>query len=196
MAALLAGAAALPASAGPAVVRGFMLPPRPEGPALPVAQAHGAALPLAPLPADGPVLPAQADGAALPDPAAEPPAPAVLSDRPAPRAPAAGFAPLPGLPAPEAGGFRWTGAPPEREVLRRLGAALAAYPGRIVVEVEVAGPEADASAARRASLARAQVVRDALAEGGRDPRRIDLRPIGRGAAGRDRVSVMPGGAQP
>jgi hypothetical protein len=191
MAAMLAGAglAPLPAGAGPVVVL--------------AAQAGGSALPVAlrPVRPDGLAvlrapLPAQADGSALPDPAPEPPAPAVLPGRPAPRAPAAGFAPLPGLPPPEGGGFRWTGEAPEREVLRRLGAALADHPGRIVVEVEVSGPEADASAARRASLVRAQVVRDALAEGGRDPRRIDLRPMGRGAAGRDRVSVLPGGAGP
>jgi hypothetical protein len=139
-------------------------------------------------------LPAAAEE--LPDPAPAPPALAILSDRPAPPRPAPSLPLLPGLPAPEAGAYRWVGAMPERAALQRLGAALAAVPGRVFVDVEVAGPAGDASAARRASLARALEVREGLAEGGLDPRRVDLRPLGRTAAGVDRVSVLAGGAGP
>ena len=137
-------------------------------------------------------LPAAAQG--LPDPAPEAPAPALLSDRPAPPRTALPLPVVDGVPAPEAGGYRWVGAMPERAALTRLGAALAALPGRVFVDVEVSGPAEDASAARRASLDRARTVRDGLVEGGLDPRRVDLRPLGRTASGLDRVAVLPGGA--
>lgn len=137
-------------------------------------------------------LPAAAED--LPDPAPEAPDPALLSDRPGPTRPALPLPVVDGAPAPEAGGYRWVGAMPERAALARLGAALAALPGRVFVDVEVSGPAGDASAARRASLDRARAVRDGLAEGGLDPRRVDLRPLGRTAAGVDRVAVLAGGA--
>jgi hypothetical protein len=139
-------------------------------------------------------LPAAAE--TLPDPAPAAPPPVLLSDRPAAPRPAAPLPVVPGVPAPEAGGYRWTGPGPDSDALRRLGAALAAHPGRLTIEVEVAGPAQDASAARRASLDRARALRDALAEGGRDPRRVDLVPRGRGASGQDRVAVLAGGAGP
>jgi hypothetical protein len=137
-------------------------------------------------------LPAAAQD--LPDPAPEAPAPAVLSDRPAPARAAVPLPVVAGVPAPEGGAYRWIGAVPERAVLARLGATLAGLPGRVFVDVEVAGPAGDASAARRASLERARAVRDGLAEGGLDPRRVDLRPMGRTAAGVDRVAVLAAGA--
>jgi hypothetical protein len=130
----------------------------------------------------------------LPDPAPDAPARPVLSDRPAPARAALLLPVVAGVPAPEAGGYRWVGAMPERTALARLGAALAALPGRVMVEAEVSGPDNDASTARRASLDRARAVRDGLAEGGLDPRRVDLRPIGRTASAVDRVSVLVAGA--
>jgi len=137
-------------------------------------------------------LPAMAQD--LPDPAPDPPPPTLLSDRPAPPRASLALPAVPGLPAPEAGGYRWAGEMPERAALARLGAALAALPGRVMVEAEVSGPANDASTARRASLDRARAVREALAEGGLDPRRVDLRPLGRTAAGVDRVAVLAAGA--
>ncbi len=78
--------------------------------------------------------------------------------------------------------------------LEALGRAFAALPaGRITVEAQVSGPANDASMARRASLARAQAVKAALVAGGLAPTRIDLRPLGRLAAGADRVDVLPPG---
>lgn len=136
-------------------------------------------------------LPAAAQD--LPDPAPDAPAPAVLSDRPAPPRAAMPLPVVAGVPAPEGGGYRWVGAVPERAALARLGAALAALPGRVTVEAEVSGPANDASTARRASLDRARAVRDGLAEGGLDPRRVDLRPMGRTAAAVDRVAVLAAG---
>jgi outer membrane protein OmpA-like peptidoglycan-associated protein len=54
---------------------------------------------------------------------------------------------------------------------------------------------ADASAARRLSLARALAVKQALAEGGLPPTRIDLRPLGRTEEAVDAVDVLPPGAE-
>jgi hypothetical protein len=133
-------------------------------------------------------LPASAQD--LPDPAPDAPAPALLSDRPAAPRASLPLPVVPGVPAPEAGGYRWVGEVPERAALARLGAALAALPGRVMVEAEVSGPAADPSTARRASLDRARAVREGLAEGGLDPRRVDVRPLGRTAAGVDRVAVL------
>lgn len=135
----------------------------------------------------------------LPDPAPAPPPAAVLPERPAVRPPAAASLPvISGLPAPGADGWVLRGEAarhPDRAALVRLGAALAGRSGRVTVEAEVSGPAADASAARRESLARAQAVRDALAEGGVDPRRVDLRPLGRNARGEDRLAIRPAGGE-
>ena len=138
----------------------------------------------------------------LPEPAPSPPAPPRLAPNGAamvPQQPAAG-PPLPaGMePLPE-GGVRLAiagGALDAAQVraLEALGRALAALPsGRVTVEAQVSGPANDVSTARRASLARAQAVKAALVAGGLEPTRIDLRPLGRLAAGVDRVDVLPPG---
>jgi len=67
--------------------------------------------------------------------------------------------------------------------------------GRVTVIAEVAAPADDRSAARRASLVAARVVKRALEAGGLDPTRIDLRPMGRTATPRTLVDVLPPGVQ-
>ena len=105
----------------------------------------------------------------------------------------------PGMQVLDGGGVRLViagGGPDAAQVraLEALGRALAALPsGRITVEAQVSGPANDVSTARRASLARAQAVKAALVAGGLEPTRIDLRPLGRLAAGADRVDVLPPG---
>jgi len=138
----------------------------------------------------------------LPDPAPSPPPPPRLAPGAAAMAPSL---PAPGPPLPAgmtplpAGGVRLRLAgerlePAMAEALRALGGRLAALPaGRITVESQVAGPANDVSAARRASLARAQAVKAALVAGGLDATRIDLRPLGRLAGALDAVDVLPPG---
>lgn len=144
-----------------------------------------------PLPADLP-----------PEPAPAPPPPPRLAPNGAPLAPsvpAAGPPLPPGMEALQGGAMRVALAPggltpAQSEALAALGRALAALPsGRITVEAQVSGPANDVSTARRRSLARAQAVKAALAAGGLEPTRIDLRPLGRVGAGADRVDVLPPG---
>jgi outer membrane protein OmpA-like peptidoglycan-associated protein len=79
------------------------------------------------------------------------------------------------------------------EIGRRL-AATAAGSGRITVEGQASGPRNDASTARRISLERAIAVRKALAAGGLDETRVDVRGLGRVPAGLDAADVLPPGA--
>jgi hypothetical protein len=137
-----------------------------------------------------------------PEPPPAPPAPPRLATEGAAQAQPASPAgpPLPpGMAALPEGGVRLmlSGAAPDAAqaaALATLARAFAALPaGRITVEAQVSGPANDASMARRASLARAQAVKAALVAGGLPPTRIDLRPLGRLAAGVDRVDVLPPG---
>lgn len=115
----------------------------------------------------------------------------------APPAPPAGLLPLPG------GGFRIVFGAGLAEVPPGLAPALAAIgrrlgerpagTGRVVVEGQASGPAHDASAARRLSLARARAVRAALAAGGLEETRVDLRPLGRTPAGLDCADILPPG---
>jgi hypothetical protein len=135
----------------------------------------------------------------LPDPAAAPPAPALLGATPGPASPAAPplALELPGLERLPQGGWRVAGTalPPS---LAALGQALAeAVPegrGRVTLVAEVATPPDDPSTARRESLARAVAVRGALERGGLPATRMDIRPLGRTAAARDVVDILPPGA--
>ena len=138
-----------------------------------------------------------------PEPAPAPPAPAALAPTGAPMVPPPPPPPQANLPAgmtvrPD-GVVRFTMhsetvEPALAEALRAMGQRLGALPfGRVAVEVQVVGPANDASMARRASLARAQAVKAMLIAGGLDATRIDLRPLGRLAAGVDAVDVLPPG---
>ena len=84
-------------------------------------------------------------------------------------------------------------APTLAEIGRRLAEWPAGF-GRITVEGQTSGPADDVSAARRLSLARAQAVRGALAAGGLDQARVDVRALGRMAAALDAADVLPPGA--
>jgi outer membrane protein OmpA-like peptidoglycan-associated protein len=75
------------------------------------------------------------------------------------------------------------------ELGRRL--AEATKTGRVTVEAQSSGPEADVSAARRLSLGRALAVKSALANGGLAPTRIDLRPLGRTPEAVDAADILP-----
>jgi outer membrane protein OmpA-like peptidoglycan-associated protein len=75
------------------------------------------------------------------------------------------------------------------ELGRRL--AEGAKAGRVTVETQSSGPEADVSAARRLSLGRALAVKAALANGGLAPTRIDLRPLGRTPEAVDAADILP-----
>jgi outer membrane protein OmpA-like peptidoglycan-associated protein len=156
----------------------------------------GAALVLAS--AAGPCGAAEADGAPSP-PAEAPPAPARLS--PDPRPVESGAAALEAL----AEG-RWrirfaagtedlseAAAGRVEELGRRL--AESAGAGRVTVEAQSSGPEADVSAARRLSLGRALAVKAALASGGLPPTRIDLRPLGRTPEAVDAADILPPAAR-
>ena len=139
----------------------------------------------------------EADDAPSP-PAEAPPAPALLS--PDARPPAVAD---PGGAAFEAlAEGRWrirfavgredlseTAAGRIEELGRRL--AEAAGTGRVTVEAQSSGPEADVSAARRLSLGRALAVKAALANGGLPPTRIDLRPLGRTPEAVDAADILP-----
>jgi outer membrane protein OmpA-like peptidoglycan-associated protein len=135
-------------------------------------------------------------------PAAVPPSPADLARQPpaAPPAPAAALRGLAaGLEALPDGGARLrfpAGSPvlpPGADAgLAAFGRRLAAGPeGRVTVTAQASGPAADISEARRASLARAIAVKDALAAGGLAPTRIDLRPMGRTGEALDAVDIQP-----
>jgi hypothetical protein len=132
-------------------------------------------------------------GAAPPPPPELPPRPAPAAARPRPQV----IAPPPGLEALPNGGLRIQGAALDaatRAALGDYGRRLAALPnGRVTVLAEVAGPAEDAHLARRLSLSRAQAAKAALVAGGLDETRIDLRPLGRTAAGTDRLDVLPPG---
>ena len=138
------------------------------------------------------------DQALPPDPAPAPPPPVQLTPL-RPQTPQAVAGPLPGLQTLPQGGFRlrMTGTEltaAQTTAVQALGRDLAALPqGRITVEVQVAGPVEDVSAARRLSLARAQAVKSALIAGGLTPTRIDLRPLGRLSAPQDAVDILPPG---
>ncbi|WP_149539197.1 OmpA family protein [Siccirubricoccus phaeus] len=149
-------------------------------------------------------LPAAAeDGPVPPEPALAPPTPARLPDRPAP---ARGLSPAtvpalalpPGMEALPSGAWRLrfpTGAAEVPEAaapaLAELGRRLAAGPpGRVTILAQASGPE-DVSTARRLSLARGFAVKQALAEGGLPPTRIDIRPMGRTADGLDSADIQP-----
>jgi hypothetical protein len=146
---------------------------------------------------------AEAPADALPpEPPPAPPAPPRLAPEgaaQAPSVPPAGPPLPPGIAPLPAGGVRIMLAAPALEpaqaaALAALGQALAALPaGRITIEAQVSGPANDVSMARRSALARAQVVKAALVAGGLPATRIDLRPLGRLAAGADRVDVLPPG---
>ncbi|MBO1079017.1 hypothetical protein [Roseomonas haemaphysalidis] len=77
------------------------------------------------------------------------------------------------------------------DIARRLTAQTT---GRVTVVAQVDGPADDISVARRAALANAQAVRRALEAGGLDGQRIDLRPVGRTAEGRNAVELLPPGS--
>jgi outer membrane protein OmpA-like peptidoglycan-associated protein len=140
---------------------------------------------------------AEADGAPSP-PADAPPAPAQLSpDARPPSAASAGEAAVEVL----AEG-RWrirfaagredlseSAANRVGELGRRIAEASGA--GRVTVEAQASGPEADVSAARRLSLGRALAVKAALASGGLSPTRIDLRPLGRTPEAVDAADILP-----
>ena len=159
------------------------------------------------------VAPARAQQAEAPpaeslpaDPAPAPPAPANLSARPGlaaptPAAPAARPFTLPaGMEALSDGAWRLRfpagrDAPPPAAdaALAELGRRLAAGPeGRVVLFAQASGP-ADASTARRVSLARGLAVKDALVAGGLPATRIDIRPMGRTEEAADAVDVQPPG---
>jgi outer membrane protein OmpA-like peptidoglycan-associated protein len=143
------------------------------------------------------------------DPAPAPPDPANLSPRPglaqpAQAAPAARpFTLPPGMEALPGGAWRLRfpegkDAPPRAAdaALAELGRRLAAGPeGRVVLFAQASGP-ADASTARRVSLARGLAVKDALVAGGLPATRIDIRPMGRTEEAADAVDVQPPGHPP
>ncbi|MBV1799381.1 OmpA family protein [Siccirubricoccus sp. G192] len=150
---------------------------------------------------------AQPEAESIPGlPAEAPPEPARLPPTARPMAPPPPEAPLvlpAGMEALPQGSWRIRFAagaerPPEAAstTLANLGRRLAAQPeGRVTLQAQASGPAADASAARRLSLARALAVKQALAEGGLPPTRIDLRPLGRTEEAVDAVDVLPPGAE-
>jgi outer membrane protein OmpA-like peptidoglycan-associated protein len=141
---------------------------------------------------------AEADGAPAP-PADAPPAPALLSPdglRPPEQQADGGTA----LEALAEGRWRIRFAAGREDLSegsalrvedlgRRLAESGAA--GRVTVEAQSSGPEADVSAARRLSLGRALAVKSALANGGLPPTRIDLRPLGRTPEAVDAADILP-----
>ncbi|GGC38559.1 hypothetical protein GCM10011504_16200 [Siccirubricoccus deserti] len=149
-------------------------------------------------------LPALAQVEAVPpDPAPAPPEPARLPDRPGPMPPAAPPASVPlrlppGMETLPQGGWRLrfppgTEAVPEAAAaaLHKLGHRLAAATeGRVVILAQASGPE-DVSTARRLSLARGLAVKQALAEGGLPPTRIDIRPLGHTEDRLDSADIQP-----
>jgi outer membrane protein OmpA-like peptidoglycan-associated protein len=137
----------------------------------------------------------EADGAPSP-PAEGPPAPAFLSPdgRPPAAADPAAFEAL------AEGRWRIRFAAGREELseaaagrIEELGRRLSetAKAGRVTVEAQSSGPEADVSAARRLSLGRALAIKAALANGGLSPTRIDLRPLGRTPEAVDAADILP-----
>lgn len=159
----------------------------------------GAALSLAPL--AGPCA-AEADDAPSP-PAEAPPEPVSLSpDAQPPVATDAGPGAFEAL-AEGRWRIRFTAGRDElsESAARRVGElgrrlAEAAPTGRVTVEAQASGPEADVSAARRLSLGRALAVKAALTDGGLAPTRIDLRPLGRTPEAVDAADILPPPAAP
>lgn len=184
----------IPSSASPAG-------PRPRG------RLRACWLAAALLLAAAPVLPppAHAEDEAPSPPAAAPPAPVVLGDKPTGHGtPAATLPPIalvPGIQAIPDGGWKLTGAAAQSAptsgilaVLSEIGRAMADQKtGRVTILAQVAGPKDDESVARRASLAQAQAVRQALEAGGLASTRIDLRPLGLTAEATDAVTILPPG---
>ncbi|MCX8132971.1 MAG: hypothetical protein N3D18_03285 [Roseococcus sp.] len=117
-----------------------------------------------------------------------------------PRAPLPDPVPAPGLAALPGGGWRLLfgreeerPSPEQRLTLMEIGNILAAYTqGRVTLWAEVALGE-DVSETRRLALRRALAVREALVLGGLPETRVDLRPLGRTAARRDVVDILPPG---
>ena len=62
--------------------------------------------------------------------------------------------------------------------------------GRVTLLAQVAGPADDPSVARRTSLSRAIALRAALGQGGLPGTRVDIRPLGRTAEGRDALDIV------
>jgi outer membrane protein OmpA-like peptidoglycan-associated protein len=124
--------------------------------------------------------------------------PAAAQQPPAPRPPLPQPQLAPGLQALPGGGWRLTFArdedratPEQRLTLMEIGNILAATTtGRVTLWAEAANGE-DVSELRRLALRRALAVRDAMALGGLPETRVDLRPLGRTAAARDVVDIMP-----
>ncbi|MBS7789889.1 hypothetical protein KTR66_07780 [Roseococcus sp. SDR] len=78
----------------------------------------------------------------------------------------------------------------QRAALERLGAALQmSTSGRVLLNSEASGGD-DLSTHRRLSLARARAVKAALVAGGLSETRVDIRPLGRTANGRDAVDIL------
>jgi len=150
---------------------------------------------------------------ALPDPPLAPPPPVRLRE---PSQPYTVQPPAPPAPDPLAdvetrpgGGYRLriavpAGAPLDpasARAVEAIGRRLAGGPegqapeGRVTVLAQVARPETEVSVQRRLALSRALAVKAALVQGGVDPTRIDLRPLGRTPEGLDAVDILPPGAQ-
>ncbi len=100
-----------------------------------------------------------------------------------------------------AGGWRISGAnatgdidAPTTNTLAEIGRRLAAgTTGRVTVVAQVATPLDDLSVSRRASLDNALKVRRLLEAGGLPGTRVDVRPLGRTAAGEDAIEILPPG---
>jgi hypothetical protein len=150
--------------------------------------APAGAQPVPPLPADEPPPPARL-GAASPGGPAEPPLPPLVLPN--------------GIVALPEGGWRVAftadafaiADPVMQATLAELGRRLGLVrQGRVALNAEASGPATDVSAARRSSLMRALSVKQALVAGGLAENRIDVRPLGRTAAGRDAVEILPAAA--
>ncbi len=145
---------------------------------------------------------------APPPPAAAPPPPAVLA-APTPTGPALPPEPPlalpPGMAALPQGGWRLrfgnepppSIAPAVQATLAEIGRRLGSRPqGRVSLVAQASGPANDVSTARRLTLARALLVKQALAAGGLPENRIDVRAVGRTAEAEDAVDILPAEAQP
>jgi outer membrane protein OmpA-like peptidoglycan-associated protein len=125
-------------------------------------------------------------------PAPPPPPPPALNEPPVPLAP--GLAELPN------GGWRirFAGnadapAAEQSASLRAVAGRLAERStGRVTLFAEASVGE-DVSSRRRLSLERARAVKAVLEAGGLDPRRVDIRALGRTQAAADLVDIIPPG---
>lgn len=82
----------------------------------------------------------------------------------------------------------------QRAALAEIGRRLAQQStGRVTIWSEVSEAGDDVSALRRRSLERARAARAALVAGGLPETRVDIRALGRTAAARDVLDVMPPG---